>query len=296
MEDISGPECFYIENKLKEIMDIPVFHDDQHGTAIICTAGIMNACILSDRKFEDLKVVFNGAGAAGIACLQLLLDSGVKRENAYLCDSKGVIFKGRTSGMNEWKEKYANDTEHRTLEEALKGADVFVGVSVKNALKPEWLKSMADRPIVFALANPDPEILPEDAKAAVPGVIIATGRSDYPNQINNVMCFPYLFRGALDVRAKNITEGMKVAAATALAELAREDVPDEVNKLYGKELKFGPEYIIPTPFDPRLLIKISTAVAKAACEEEGIAMMCIRDWSLYEKHLQERLDDKYKYV
>lgn len=294
LEDISGPECFYIETKLKEIMDIPVFHDDQHGTAIITTAGVMNACILTDRKLEDIKVVFNGAGAAGIACLQLLLDSGVKPENAILCDSKGVIYKGRTDGMNEWKEKYANDTDRRSLEEALVGADVFVGVSAKDALKPEWLQSMAEKPIVFALANPDPEILPEDAKKAVPEVIIATGRSDYPNQINNVMCFPYLFRGALDVRARNITESMKVATAKALAELAREEVPEEVNKLFGRKLEFGPEYIIPTPFDPRLLVKISTAVAKAACKEEGNAMLCYSDWSLYEKHLKQRLDPNYK--
>jgi malate dehydrogenase (oxaloacetate-decarboxylating)(NADP+) len=194
--------------------------------------------------------------------------------------------------MNEWKEKYANDTELRTLEEALIGADLFVGVSAKGALKPEWLKKMAPKPIIFALANPDPEITPEEAKAAVPDVIIGTGRSDYPNQVNNVMCFPYLFRGALDVRAKRITEKMKVATATALAELAREDVPAEVSKLYGRELKFGPEYIIPTPFDPRLLIKISTAAAKAACEEEGVAMISYNDWDLYATHLQQRLDKR----
>lgn len=194
--------------------------------------------------------------------------------------------------MNEWKQKYAVDTEARSLEQALVGADVFVGVSAKDALKPEWLRTMSARPIVFALANPDPEILPEVAKDAVPDVIIATGRSDYPNQINNVMCFPYLFRGALDVRAKNITEGMKLATSRALAELAREEVPSEIKQLYGRELEFGPEYIIPTPFDPRLLIRISTAVAKAACHEPGVALFCYSDWSLYEKHLQERIDRK----
>lgn len=295
LEDLSGPECFYIESKLKELMDIPVFHDDQHGTAIITAAGVMNACKITDRNLEDLKVVFNGAGAAGIACLQMLLDCGVKKENAILCDSKGVIYKGRTQGMNEWKEKYANDTERRTLEEALNGADVFVGVSAKDALKPEWLKTMNSKPIVFALANPDPEISPEDAIKAVPDVIIATGRSDYPNQVNNVMCFPYLFRGALDVRARNITEKMKVAAAEALAQLAREEVPKEVKDLYHlDDMKFGPEYIIPTPFDPRLLVRVSSAVAQAACKDEGNAMLNYSDWDMYEKYLQKRLDDRYK--
>lgn len=288
LEDLSGPDCFYIENKLKELMDIPVFHDDQHGTAIITCAGIMNACKLTDRKFQDLKLVFNGAGAAGIACLQMLLDAGVPRENTILCDSKGVIYKGRQKGMNEWKEKYAAETDKRSLEEALEDADVFVGVSAKDALKPEWLKKMAKKPIVFALANPDPEINPDKAKEAVDDVIIATGRSDHPNQVNNVMCFPYLFRGALDVRSKDITESMKVAAAEAIAELAREEVCQEVKDMYGKDLKFGPEYIVPTPFDPRLLVKISTAVAKAACKEPGNAMLCYKDWSKYEDHLRER--------
>jgi len=294
LEDLKGPDCFYIENKLKEIMDIPVFHDDQHGTAIIVAAGVMNACVLTDRKLEDVKVTFNGAGAAGIACLQMLLDSGVKPENAILCDSRGVIYKGRTDGMNEWKEKYVNDTQKRTLEEAVTECDIFVGVSAKDALKPEWVKKMNAKPIIFALANPDPEILPDQAKEAVPDAIIATGRSDYPNQINNVMCFPYLFRGALDVRAKNITEKMKVATAKALAELAREEVPAEVNEMYGKKLEFGPDYIIPTPFDPRLLVKISTAVAKAATETEGNAMISYEDWSVYEQTLQQRVDDRYK--
>ena len=294
LEDLKGPDCFYIENKLKEIMDIPVFHDDQHGTAIIVAAGVMNACVLTDRKLEDVKVTFNGAGAAGIACLQMLLDSGVKPENAILCDSRGVIYKGRTDGMNEWKEKYVNDTQKRTLEEAVTECDIFVGVSAKGALKPEWVKKMNAKPIIFALANPDPEILPDQAKEAVPDAIIATGRSDYPNQINNVMCFPYLFRGALDVRAKNITEKMKVATAKALAELAREEVPAEVNEMYGKKLEFGPDYIIPTPFDPRLLVKISTAVAKAATETEGNAMISYEDWSVYEQTLQQRVDDRYK--
>jgi malate dehydrogenase (oxaloacetate-decarboxylating)(NADP+) len=274
-------------------MDIPVFHDDQHGTAIIVAAGVMNACHLTDRKLGESRLVVNGAGAAGIACLQMLLDSGFKKENAILCDTKGVIFKGRTSGMNDWKEKYINDTEARTLEEALRGADVFVGVSSKDALKPEWVKAMNPKPIIFALANPDPEILPEKAKEAVPDAIIATGRSDYPNQINNVMCFPYLFRGALDVRARRISEGMKVATAKALAELAREEVPDEVCETYGRKLEFGSEYIIPTPFDPRLLVKISTAVAKAASEDKDNAKITYEDWSIYEKTLQERVNRKY---
>ena len=301
LEDIKGPECFYIERKLKEVMDIPVFHDDQHGTAIITAAGIINACHLTERKLEDIKVVFNGAGAAGIACLQMILDCGVKNENAFLCDSRGVIYKGRTEGMNEWKEKYVTETDKRTLEEALEGADVFVGVSKKDALKPEWVKKMRGGdgkdekicPIIFALANPDPEILPEKAKEACPSVIIATGRSDYPNQINNVMCFPYLFRGALDVRASSISENMKVATAYALAELAREEVPKEVEEVYGRELKFGPQYIIPTPFDPRLLVRISTAVAKAA-SDEGNCQQTYNDWSLYAEHLTSRLDARLK--
>ena len=300
LEDIKGPECFYIERRLKEIMDIPVFHDDQHGTAIIVSAGVMNACHLTNRKLDEVKVVFNGAGAAGIACLQMVLDCGVKLENAILCDSRGVIYKGRTEGMNEWKEKYVSDTERRTLAEALEGADVFVGVSKKDALKPEWIAKMKGgtvkegekstvAPIIFALANPDPEVLPEKAKAVCPNVIIGTGRSDYPNQINNVMCFPYLFRGALDVRASTISENMKIATAKALAELAREDVPEEVSKTYGRELKFGPEYIIPTPFDPRLLVRISTAVAKAA-SDEGNAQQSYEDWDLYAEHLTARID------
>jgi malate dehydrogenase (oxaloacetate-decarboxylating)(NADP+) len=271
LEDIKAPECFIIESKLREIMDIPVFHDDQHGTAIISAAGILNVLHLNGKKFKEIKVVVNGAGAAGIACLELLKAMGLPHENAILCDTKGVIFKGRTDGMNQWKSAHAVETKARTLAEAMKGADVFLGLSVKGAVTKEMVKSMAKNPVIFAMANPDPEILPEEVRLVRSDAIVATGRSDYENQVNNVMGFPYIFRGALDVRASTINEEMKIAAAKALAELARETVPDEVIKAYGgREMKFGPNYIIPTPFDSRLIYTIPVAVAKAAVET-GVA-------------------------
>ena len=288
LEDIRGPDCFYVEDKLKSLMNIPVFHDDQHGTAIICLAGLINATIMSGKKFEDLKVVVNGAGAAGIACLNLIKNYGAKHDNCLMVDTKGVIYKGRTEGMNQWKEQQAVETEKRTLLEAVTGADVFIGVSVKGALTQEMVKLMNHHPIIFAMANPDPEILPEDAHAARDDVIVATGRSDYPNQINNVLCFPYIFRGTLDVRATQINHKMKMAAAEALAQLAREPVPPEVLKAYSrKSMEFGKEYIIPTPFDPRLIQVVSTAVAKAAIES-GVARKPISDWGKYAQELAAR--------
>ncbi len=290
LEDIKAPECFIIESKLREIMDIPVFHDDQHGTAIISAAGILNVLHLNGKKFKEIKVVVNGAGAAGIACLELLKAMGLPHENAILCDTKGVIFKGRTDGMNQWKSAHAVETKARTLAEAMKGADVFLGLSVKGAVTKEMVKSMAKNPVIFAMANPDPEILPEEVRSVRNDAIVATGRSDYENQVNNVMGFPYIFRGALDVRASTINEEMKIAAAKALAELARETVPDEVIKAYGgKEMKFGPNYIIPTPFDSRLIYTIPVAVAKAAVET-GVARKPIKDWELYKKQLKARRD------
>lgn len=290
LEDIKAPECFIIESKLREIMDIPVFHDDQHGTAIISAAGILNVLHLNGKKFKEIKVVVNGAGAAGIACLELLKAMGLPHENAILCDTKGVIFKGRTDGMNQWKSAHAVETKARTLAEAMKGADVFLGLSVKGAVTKEMVKSMAKNPVIFAMANPDPEILPEEVRSVRDDAIVATGRSDYENQVNNVMGFPYIFRGALDVRASTINEEMKIAAAKALAELARETVPDEVIKAYGgKEMKFGPNYIIPTPFDSRLIYTIPVAVAKAAVET-GVARKPIKDWELYKKQLKARRD------
>jgi malate dehydrogenase (oxaloacetate-decarboxylating)(NADP+) len=262
LEDIKSPDCFYIEERLKEICDIPIFHDDQHGTAIVCLAGLINAVHLTGRKIEETKVVMNGAGAAGIACMRLMHEYGVRKENIVTCDTQGVIYKGRVEGMNKWKEEFASDTKARTLEEALKGADFFVGVSAANALKPEYLVSMAPHPIIFAMANPVPEIMPPEAKMVRPDVIIGTGRSDFPNQINNVMCFPFLFRGTLDTRSRVINEQMKLAAAKALAMLAREPIPKEVQRAYaGTEFSFGPDYIIPTPFDPRLIDVIPRAVA-----------------------------------
>ena len=290
LEDIRAPECFIIEQQLREIMDIPVFHDDQHGTAIITAAGMINACNLTGRELSDIKVVVNGAGAAAIACVELVKCLGVKNENVTLCDSKGVIYKGRTEGMNQWKSAHAVDTEARTLAEALKGADVFLGLSVAGAVTQDMVEDMADRPLIFAMANPDPEILPEDAKAVRPDAIIATGRSDYPNQINNVLGFPYIFRGALDVRATTINDDMKVAAAQAIASLAREDVPDEVDMAYsGKHLQYGPEYIIPAPFDPRLITTVPVAVARAAMES-GVAQRPIIDMEAYRNELSARLD------
>lgn len=290
LEDIKAPECFIIESKLREIMDIPVFHDDQHGTAIVSAAGIINALHISGKKFKDLKVVVNGAGAAGIACLELLKAMGLPHENAILCDTKGTIYKGRTDGMNQWKSAHAVNTKARTLAEAMKGADVFLGLSVKGAVTKEMVKSMAKHPVIFAMANPDPEITPEEVHATRDDAIVATGRSDYENQVNNVMGFPYIFRGALDVRASTINEEMKIAAAHAIAELAREHVPDEVIKAYGgRDIKFGKHYIIPTPFDARLIQVVPLAVAKAAVET-GVARKPIKDWEAYRKQLQARRD------
>lgn len=251
LEDIKGPECFYIESALKEKLNIPVFHDDQHGTAIISGAALLNAAELVGKKLENLKVVYNGAGASGIACAKFHISLGVRPENVIMCDSKGVIYKGRKEGMNEFKEEFAVETDKRTLADALVGADVFCGLSSANCVTKEMVRSMADNPIIFAMANPDPEISYEDAIEARPDVIMATGRSDYPNQVNNVLGFPFIFRGALDVQAKAINEEMKKAAAYALANLAKEEVPESVKKAYGvDELKFGREYIIPKPFDP----------------------------------------------
>jgi len=288
LEDIRAPECFLIEDRLKELLQIPVFHDDQHGTAIISGAALLNALEIVGKDVSDVKVVFNGAGASGIACAKYYLRLGVRPENLILCDSKGVIYRGRTEGMNPWKEQLASDTEARTLAEALRGADVFVGLSVGNCLTGEMLRTMSDRPVVFALANPDPEITYEEAKAARPDVIMATGRSDYPNQVNNVLGFPFIFRGALDVRATAINEEMKLAATKALASLAKEDVPESVAKAYGLErLRFGPDYLIPKPFDPRVLIWESAAVAEAAMKT-GVARRPI-DLDRYREELEQRL-------
>ena len=290
LEDIKAPDCFVIEERLRELMDIPVFHDDQHGTAIICAAGVINALELTGRKISEIKVVVNGAGAAGIACLELLKTMGLPNSNAVLCDSKGVVYRGRTAGMNQWKSAHAVDTRDRTLEDALKGADVFLGLSVKGAVTREMVKTMAKAPIIFAMANPDPEITPEDAKAARPDAIVATGRSDYPNQVNNVLGFPYIFRGALDVRAREINLPMKVAAAEALAALAREDVPDEVANAYGGvRPTYGADYIIPSPFDPRLISRVSSAVADAAVKT-GVARRAMPELRQYRADLTSRLD------
>ncbi|MEA2871816.1 MAG: hypothetical protein QOH67_1792, partial [Hyphomicrobiales bacterium] len=277
------------EQRLQELMDIPVFHDDQHGTAIISAAGLLNALDLTGRDIKNTKLVCNGAGAAGIACLELLKAIGFTPSNLILCDTKGVIYEGRTEGMNQWKSAHAIETDRRTLTQALDGADCFFGLSVKGALTPEMLQAMAPNPIIFAMANPDPEITPDEAKAARPDCIIATGRSDYPNQVNNVLGFPYIFRGALDVRASTINMEMKVAAAQALAALAREDVPDEVAAAYGTRPKFGPDYIIPVPFDPRLISAIPPAVAKAAMDT-GVARKPIVDMEAYRQQLRSRRD------
>ncbi len=290
LEDIKAPDCFIIEERLRELMDIPVFHDDQHGTAIISAAGVINAAHLTGRKLEDLKVVCNGAGAAGIACIELLKSMGVKSDNVILCDTKGVVYRGRTDGMNQWKSAHAVETKARTLTDAMVGCDVFLGLSAKGALTPDMVRSMAASPIIFAMAIPDPEITPEDAKAVRGDVIVATGRSDYPNQVNNVLGFPYIFRGALDVRATTINEEMKIAAAEAIAALAREDVPDEVAAAYrGARPVYGPEYIIPSPFDPRLISKVSAAVAEAAMKS-GVAQKQIADLNAYQYELSARLD------
>jgi malate dehydrogenase (oxaloacetate-decarboxylating)(NADP+) len=290
LEDIKAPDCFVIEQRLRELMDIPVFHDDQHGTAIIAAAGLINALKITGRDFKSFKLVCNGAGAAAIASVELIKAMGVPVSNVILCDSKGVVYKGRSEGMNQWKSAHAVDTKARTLADAMKGADVFFGLSVKGALSPEMVASMAARPIIFAMANPDPEIAPEDVHKIRDDAIIATGRSDYPNQINNVLGFPYIFRGALDVRAKTINEPMKIAAAKALAELARSDVPDEVAAAYhGSRLRFGPDYLIPVPFDPRLISTIPPAVAKAAMDS-GVARKTIADLEEYADTLSARLD------
>jgi malate dehydrogenase (oxaloacetate-decarboxylating)(NADP+) len=289
LEDIKAPECFVIEQRLREIMDIPVFHDDQHGTAIIAAAGLLNALDLTGREIATTKLVCNGAGAAGIACLELLKAIGFKPENLILCDTKGVIYQGRKEGMNQWKSGYAAKTSARTLAQALEGADVFFGLSAKGAVTQEMVKKMAPKPIIFAMANPDPEITAEEVAAVRDDAIMATGRSDYPNQINNVLGFPYIFRGALDVRASAINMEMKIAAARALAALAREDVPDEVASAYGARPKFGPDYIIPVPFDPRLISYVPTAVAQAAMDT-GVARKPIVDMDAYRHQLNARRD------
>jgi malate dehydrogenase (oxaloacetate-decarboxylating)(NADP+) len=288
LEDIKAPECFYIEETLRATLDIPVFHDDQHGTAVISAAALLNALELVGKRIDEIKVVINGAGASGIACADLWVKLGVRKENLIMLDTKGVIYKGRKEGMNPYKERFAADTEARTLAEAIRGADVFLGLSVADVLTPEMVKSMAERPIIFALANPDPEIRYELAKEVSPDAIVATGRSDYPNQVNNVLGFPFIFRGALDVRARAINDEMKLAAARALAALAREDVPDSVLKAYGLEtLRFGPDYIIPKPLDPRVMLWEAPAVAQAAMET-GVARIHI-DIEEYRERLAARL-------
>jgi malate dehydrogenase (oxaloacetate-decarboxylating)(NADP+) len=289
LEDIRAPECFVIEQRLRELLDIPVFHDDQHGTAIIAAAGLMNALDLTGRSIKSTKLVCNGAGSAGIACLELLKAIGFTPDNVILCDTKGVIYQGRTDGMNQWKSAHAAKTSARTLAEAMVGADVLFGLSVKGAVTRDMIKSMADKPIIFAMANPDPEITPEEVAEVRQDAIMATGRSDYPNQINNVLGFPYIFRGALDVRATSINMEMKIAAANALAALAREDVPDEVAVAYGARPKYGPDYIIPVPFDPRLIATVPPAVAKAAIET-GVARKPIADMDAYRSQLASRRD------
>ena len=290
LEDIKSPECFIIEQQLRERLEIPVFHDDQHGTAIIAAAGLINALHLTGRDISDIRVVSNGAGAASIACVELFKSMGVPHENIILVDRSGVIYQGREASMNQWKSAHAVKTDAHTLEDALVGADVFLGLSVAGAVTPKMVETMAERPIIFAMANPVPEIMPEDAKKVRPDAIIATGRSDYPNQVNNVLGFPYIFRGALDVRASKINEEMKIAAAEAIAMLAREDVPDAVAEAYGGQvLQYGEEYIIPAPFDPRLISAVSSAVA-AAAKESGVARKPIEDLEQYRRELSARLD------
>jgi malate dehydrogenase (oxaloacetate-decarboxylating)(NADP+) len=290
LEDIAAPECFIIEQALKERMNIPVMHDDQHGTAIIAAAGLINALYLTGKEMKDTRIVVNGAGAAAIACTELIKAVGVPHDNILMCDSKGVIYQGRTEGMNQWKSAHAVKTDRRSLADALDGADVFLGLSVKGAVTPDMVRSMADRPIIFAMANPDPEITPPEAKAVRSDVIVATGRSDYPNQVNNVLGFPFIFRGALDVRATAINDAMKIAAARALAELARQQVPEEVAAAYGgKTPRFGEDYIIPAPFDPRLMEIVPAAVAQAAMDS-GVATRPILDMAGYRTSLRARMN------
>src|SRR6476660_954944 len=289
LEDIAAPDCFIIEQTLRERMNIPVFHDDQHGTAIITAAGLINACHLTGRKMSNIKVAVNGAGAAAIACTELVKAMGVRGDNVIMCDRKGVIHKDRTD-LDQWKSAHAAETDSRTLAEALDGADVFLGLSAAGALKPEMVKTMARDPIIFAMANPDPEIWPPDAKEVRPDAIIATGRSDFPNQVNNVLGFPFIFRGALDVRATAINDEMKIAAAEALAELAREPVPEEVAAAYGgRSHSFGPAYIIPAPFDPRLMEVVASAVAEAAVRS-GVAQKQVENMDAYRDELRGRLN------
>ncbi len=290
LEDIKAPECFYIEDKLKEEMDIPVFHDDQHGTAIISGAGLLNACEITGKKMSELKMAFNGAGASAIACAEFFISLGAKRENIIMCDSRGVIYKGRNAGLNPQKERFLVETDKRTIGDALVGADVFVGLSNGGAINQENVKSMAKNPIIFAMANPDPEILPVHAKEARSDVITATGRSDFANQVNNVLGFPFIFRGALDVRATKINDEMKVAAAYSLAALAKEPVPEKVARAYGdQKFEFGPDYIVPKPFDPRVLVWESAAVAQAAMET-GVSRIKI-DIDTYKQSLEDRIKD-----
>lgn len=290
LEDIRAPDCFVIEQRLRELMDIPVFHDDQHGTAIIAAAGLINALDLTGRNMAETKLVVNGAGSAGIACVELVKALGMRTENVIVCDTRGVIYQGREDGMNQWKSAHAAATGLRTLEDAMRGADVVFGLSARGALSPAMVASLAPKPIIFAMANPDPEVTPEEVAEVRGDAIVATGRSDYPNQVNNVLGFPYIFRGALDVRAVSINEEMKIAAAQALAALARQDVPDEVAEAYGKShMRYGPEYIIPAPFDPRLMTEIPMAVAKAAIRT-GVARRGIEDEAAYKLELRRRLD------
>jgi len=296
LEDIKAPECFMIERRLQETMDIPIFHDDQHGTAIISGAALVNGCILTGRKLEDVRMVISGAGAAGIACAKFYISLGVKPENVILVDSKGVIYKGREEGMNPFKAEFAAETSARTLADAMKGADCFSGLSRGGLVTQAMVKSMADKPIIFAMANPTPEIMPDEAKAARPDAIIATGRSDFPNQVNNVLGFPFIFRGALDVHARKINEEMKLAASHALATLAREDVPDSVLRAYGlKRLQFGPDYIIPKPFDPRVLIWEASAVAEAAVKS-GVARVPMKDFDAYRARLEASLSRSQQFM
>ena len=292
LEDIRAPECFYIETELKKRMSIPVFHDDQHGTAIITAAALLNALEITGRKIGDVKVVVNGSGASGIACSKLYVSMGVKQDNIVLCDSKGVIYRGRGHGMNPYKEDFAVETKDRTLGDAIKGADLFLGLSVGDALTPEMLKTMNDNPIVFALANPDPEIRPDIALETRKDVIIATGRSDYPNQVNNVLGFPFIFRGALDVQASDINEPMKIAASKALADLAKKEVPDDVKRAYNSEgMTFGKEYLIPKPFDSRVFFEVSLAVAEAAVAS-GVAGIKDFDKQLFREDLEKRFHER----